>query len=1343
MKKLLVILSLLPLSCLGQITNGLLCRLTFDQTYWTNAQYITDISGNSAHAWTGWSTNYTTNAPNQFLSSLITGRPYQFTNNWHSHYDWASNGYALYLRGGQFAAITNTANLTNRNTETINVWAYFDAQIYGQALDHTATILDGGYSQIGGWSLGRNSENGVSFQVVTNVGSMDFLRFNDPTDPVSGKTSGWHMYTVTWSNGTASVYLDCVLQSSRKVLVATNLLVCNNTPIKWIGVGVQTHNGTPSMDDSDGYPNNGWMHGGIDEVQFFNRVLTADEIVTLFQEQAGQFGSPASLVTGLQAWFKFSDPFTNTFYLLDYSGNNRNGIHYGRIGSTTNWPSQILPTNFTKLGPVGEFHQYFDSTPETGKSGDYAAITNLAGISSMVQMTASLWARYYPAASNIIGNDHNATFLNSGYAQLGAWKFGREYSTSFGETDVVISTNNSTGQVKIAFPENYGTFGSGHATNGDSGTFHHYAFTVDCSSGSAIVKCYFQGTNFSTTVIPGVPALTVKTPTSGAASNQFPWIAVGCQTHNGTAPMYDGDNYPNHGWLNGCMDDIRIYNRVLSDSEVLSLFANTNDFHYLDVAATGTGDGSTWTNAWQSASAINWNTISPGDYLLVAHGDYTSTKLTFGVNGVTNFPVTVLAAQDPLHAGVATFGYDTGISMSRNWVGLNGGLNQLFPTTNLYHNNLFSITNNTGFRITSTNGAAIINSAGVGAKILWCEVFNAGGGTNQVSPQNKHAVAFNGTDPGPVQISYNWFHDNVCGDTVNISQNLTQPPGDIQIWFNVITDVGDDFIQGPGGMDIGYNFIHYKTQWGTYQDTDLLQAWGGGGESTNHVDRSYGNIAFHHNDCGDALDGRLGPTAYYGSMSYFQISGLMLTNVYIYDNIFVDYQVPYNFNSGAAPFVFNADGFYDQFNPVTFSNLVVANNLFCHPQHQAMQWAYGGEGAATTNNDWRLGSGSGTYHGGRGFCPSITFTNSYFCNNLAVDCYTNHPGLAVFGFAATNVYSYTFPGGSNVYTGVVYGSTNVTQQGIYGYNSIAFSNNIVAGVDMAIKFGPYSGYATPELMDAAWGPRGNVSTRPTFTGYQGQLTPGYTNWDFHLAPSDTAARGKGVNLSALTNLVADINRDMDGNLRSASGSWDIGPFAGTQDIVITNQPSSVSVGVGDSVTFRVGASGGSTLHYQWYRSGNAIGSDSSATTWINSQLADSGSTFYVQITDTLSSLQSQTAVLTVTNAGPDINITVQPQDISVAVGQSATFNVSATGGSPLHYAWTFDGNPVGSDSPTYVRPNCLLADNGLIARVTVADLSGSVLSNPSTLTVTNPAPTVTGVGVFLYGDKLIKSVGNQ
>jgi hypothetical protein len=80
-------------------------------------------------------------------------------------------------------------------------------------------------------------------------------------------------------------------------------------------------------------------------------------------------------------------------------------------------------------------------------------------------------------------------------------------------------------------------------------------------------------------------------------------------------------------------------------------------------------------------------------------------------------------------------------------------------------------------------------------------------------------------------------------------------------------------------------------------------------------------------------------------------------------------------------------------------------------------------------------------------------------------------------------------------------------------------------------------------------------------------------------------------------------------------------------------------------------------------------------------------------------------------------ITAQPQNQSVTVGQAATFTVSTTGNSPRSYQWQLNGNNVGTNGTTYVKPNCQLGDSGSVVRVVVTDTAGSLVSINATLTV--------------------------
>ena len=82
------------------------------------------------------------------------------------------------------------------------------------------------------------------------------------------------------------------------------------------------------------------------------------------------------------------------------------------------------------------------------------------------------------------------------------------------------------------------------------------------------------------------------------------------------------------------------------------------------------------------------------------------------------------------------------------------------------------------------------------------------------------------------------------------------------------------------------------------------------------------------------------------------------------------------------------------------------------------------------------------------------------------------------------------------------------------------------------------------------------------------------------------------------------------------------------------------------------------------------------------------------------------------------SIAVQPLNMTVTTGQTATFNVTAAGSATLTYQWQRDGtNITGATSASYTTPATTAADNGAVFTVMVSNSVGGVTSNPAILTV--------------------------
>ena len=144
---------------------------------------------------------------------------------------------------------------------------------------------------------------------------------------------------------------------------------------------------------------------------------------------------------------------------------------------------------------------------------------------------------------------------------------------------------------------------------------------------------------------------------------------------------------------------------------------------------------------------------------------------------------------------------------------------------------------------------------------------------------------------------------------------------------------------------------------------------------------------------------------------------------------------------------------------------------------------------------------------------------------------------------------------------------------------------------------------------------------------------------------------------------------------------------------ITTQPANQTVIAGQAATFSVVASGTAPLSYQWQKNGSAIsGAISTSYTTPAATAADSGSTFGVVVSNSAGSATSNSATLTVQSPP---NITTQPANQTVNVGQVATFSVVASGTAPLTYQWQKNGTPIsGATSASYTTPATTANDNG-------------------------------------------------
>jgi glucose/arabinose dehydrogenase len=116
---------------------------------------------------------------------------------------------------------------------------------------------------------------------------------------------------------------------------------------------------------------------------------------------------------------------------------------------------------------------------------------------------------------------------------------------------------------------------------------------------------------------------------------------------------------------------------------------------------------------------------------------------------------------------------------------------------------------------------------------------------------------------------------------------------------------------------------------------------------------------------------------------------------------------------------------------------------------------------------------------------------------------------------------------------------------------------------------------------------------------------------------------------------------------------------------------------------------------------------------VDLQVAEDGSLYYLA-----RGTGSATGVLSRVRYSPAPSISRHPANITVSIGHTATFSVTATGIVPLAYQWQRNGSDItGATARTYVLSNAQLSDSGSAFRCVVTNSYGTATSNSATLTV--------------------------
>jgi hypothetical protein len=343
---------------------------------------------------------------------------------------------------------------------------------------------------------------------------------------------------------------------------------------------------------------------------------------------------------GLKAWYPFSGNAN------DLSGTNLNGTVVGatlttdRNGTpnsaysfTTN--QQINIPNSTALNyyPLTISLWYNASLFQTG------AQTNIFS-----KYVASSWNGYQIVFGDNTNISNNGGVENNGFGTQ-AW--------------YVRSTNNKVigyyGEQSFLQP------------NINLNTWYHYVFVLDSSGG----KIYVNGQLISSHNWTG---------TAGACSNSYLWKI--------------GGQYEVSSWFNGKIDDVGIWNRALSSSEIQQLYSGCVATAPIGSVSQTFCSGSTIANLTATGTNIQWYSTSTGGIqldtttTLVNNSTYFASQTVNGCESPTRLAVLVSLNTPTLSASATTVCSGSSVELTAT-----GGdnLQQIDNKTAQFSNNVSNI----------------------------------------------------------------------------------------------------------------------------------------------------------------------------------------------------------------------------------------------------------------------------------------------------------------------------------------------------------------------------------------------------------------------------------------------------------------------------------------------------------------------------------------------------------------------------------------------------------------------------------------------------------------------------
>ena len=452
--------------------------------------------------------------------------------------DWGSN--TAYDRSGSSPA--NNGTITNMSTTTspvagisgqalnfdgvddyVNITENSNLPIYNQTIYSVSAWVkcSAGQSNKKVFSEGDNINYVAAFSIGTalQAGSKKasiYIKDDASVIKLSYKASTLDVFDGTWhhitwidNNGTAKLYVDGV-QDSTDYNYTRSTLTLNTSSIGALRVLAVS----------------GFFNGLIDEVRVYNRALTPSEITDLYRAGAARMkinskSSAPGGNSGLVGNWTFNgadiDWGSNTAY-------DRSGSSPANNGTMINMSTTTSPV----AGISGQALKFDNNSQSYVDAGKQSSLNNLG------PMTISMWV-------NPKSYSFNAGILAS-----------KSAISTFAWDGWLFYFFNSSGYVRfqVSYDADATTISRNSSAGINLNKWQHVVVTWDGSSSPTNIRIYFNNVD-------------VSAGTSGSGS---------IRDNDSLSSFGIGGNTSDIRNFNGLIDEVRVYNRALTASEIQALY---------------------------------------------------------------------------------------------------------------------------------------------------------------------------------------------------------------------------------------------------------------------------------------------------------------------------------------------------------------------------------------------------------------------------------------------------------------------------------------------------------------------------------------------------------------------------------------------------------------------------------------------------------------------------------------------------------------------------------------------------------------------------------------------------